>query len=127
MVVNDYFGPRRTNIPHSNTNYGPIQSKFEVYYYRQKYLPLEKTLSYMRKIGKVSQRSNLLLIYFNSKYMEFFVYETCDKLIWTSGEGSRITNEIIKQLNPKTNINKVSTARTLGFGCSPIWTLMIYC
>ena len=34
MVVNYYFGPRRTNIPHATPNYGPLKSKFEVYYYR---------------------------------------------------------------------------------------------
>ena len=31
--VNDYFGPRRTNIPHEKPNYGPLKSKFEVDYY----------------------------------------------------------------------------------------------
>ena len=34
MGVNTYFGPRRTNIPHATPNYGPLKSKFEVYYYR---------------------------------------------------------------------------------------------
>ena len=33
MGVNDYFGPRRTNIPHTTPNYGPEKSKFEVDYY----------------------------------------------------------------------------------------------
>ena len=37
MVVNFYFGPRRTNIPHATPKYGPVKSKFEVDYYRQTY------------------------------------------------------------------------------------------
>ena len=35
MVVNDYFDPIRTNIPHATPNYRPEKSKFEIYYYRQ--------------------------------------------------------------------------------------------
>ena len=34
---------------------------------------------------------------FYSNYTEFVGYETCDKLIWTSGEGLRNTNTISKQ------------------------------
>ena len=33
--VNSCFGPKVTNIPHENPNYGHGQSKFEIYYYRQ--------------------------------------------------------------------------------------------
>ena len=50
--------------------------------------------------------------------MEFVGYKTCDKFIWTSGEGSIITNKIRKQGNPKTHINKISPSSTLGFGYS---------
>ena len=50
--------------------------------------------------------------------MGFVGYETCDKLIWTSGEGRRITNKISKQVITKTNINKIARSLTFGFGCS---------
>ena len=33
---------------------------------------------------------------FNSNYMKFVGYDTCDRLKWTSGEGSIIINKIIK-------------------------------
>ena len=42
MGVNDYLGPRRTNIPHATPNYVPIKSDFEVDYYRQTYCYPEK-------------------------------------------------------------------------------------
>ena len=51
--------------------------------------------------------------------MEFFGYETCDKLIWTSGEDRRDTNTIRKKVIPKNNINKTFTSSTLVFGCFP--------
>ena len=51
--------------------------------------------------------------------MEFFGYEKCDKLIWTSGEGNKITNKISKQGSPKTHIKKIYSASTLGFGFPP--------
>ena len=35
MVVNDYFGPRKTNRPHTTHNYGLGQSNVEIGYYRQ--------------------------------------------------------------------------------------------
>ena len=38
---------------------------------------------------------------FNSNYMDFVGYETCDRLIWTSGEGCINTNTISKQGIPK--------------------------
>ena len=56
--------------------------------------------------------------YFNSKYMAFVGYETCDKLIWESGEGRTITNKIRKQGISKTDINKFSSASTFKFGLS---------
>ena len=46
--------------------------------------------------------------------MDFFGYDTCRKLIWASGEGSRI----VKQGSPKTHINNTSPASTLGLGCT---------
>ena len=42
---------------------------------------------------------------FNYKYMEFGGYEKCDKLVWTSGEGCRNTNEISKKGIPRINMN----------------------
>ena len=47
---------------------------------------------------------------FYSNHMEFVGYDMRDKLIWSSGEGSIITNTIIKQRSPKTHTNKVSYA-----------------
>ena len=49
--------------------------------------------------------------------MQFVGNETCDKTIWTSGEGFRNTNKTRKQRIPKSNTNKTSTSSTLGFGC----------
>ena len=57
--------------------------------------------------------------YFNSKFMDFLGYDTCEKLICTSGVGSIITNKIRKQVIPKTHINKLSPASTSDFDCSP--------
>ena len=57
--------------------------------------------------------------YFNSKYMEFVGYDTCDKLIQTSGEGIRITNKVSKQGITKIHINNVYPKSTLVFACSP--------
>ena len=51
--------------------------------------------------------------------MNFLDYETCDKLMWTSGEGLINTNTINKQGNPKWNINRTFPSLTLGFGCYP--------
>ena len=50
--------------------------------------------------------------------MEFFGYEICEKLIWTSGEGVRNTNTTRKQGIPKINMNMTSPPLTLVFGCS---------
>ena len=71
------------------------------------YFP-RKTGSCARNVGESSSRSNVFLKYFNYNYMEFVGYDTCDKLIWTSGEGIIITNRIRKQGIPKTHINKIS-------------------
>ena len=51
--------------------------------------------------------------------MEFVGYETCEKIMWKSGEGLINTNAISKQGIPKINIKKTSPSSTLGFGCSP--------
>ena len=50
--------------------------------------------------------------------MDFFGYETCDKFIWTSGEGYRNKNKIIKQGIPKINIKKISFIN-IGFWLLP--------
>ena len=55
----------------------------------------------------------------NYNYMDFFGYEICDKLIWTSGEGFINTNKISKQDIPTNNMNNKSPSSTLVFGCSP--------
>ena len=56
---------------------------------------------------------------YNSYYMEFVGYETCEKLIWTSIEGCMNTNTIRKQGIPRNNMNKKSPGSTLVLGCSP--------
>ena len=38
--------------------------------------------------------------------MKFVAYETCDKLIWISGESYRDLNTIRKQVIPKNNMNR---------------------
>ena len=48
MGVNDYFGPRRTNIPHATPNYGAGKYKFGDDYYRQTYFFPEK-IAHIRK------------------------------------------------------------------------------
>ena len=55
---------------------------------------------------------------FNYNHMKFVGYETCDKLIWTSGKGYRNTNTISKQGFQKSNMNMTSPSETLGFVCS---------
>ena len=56
---------------------------------------------------------------FNSNYRKFFGYETCENLIWTSGEGFTNTNTIRKQGIPKINMNITSPSSTLGLFCYP--------
>ena len=55
---------------------------------------------------------------FNYNYIEFVGYETCDKLILTSGEVCINTNAITKQGIPKRNMNMTSPSETSGFCCS---------
>ena len=51
--------------------------------------------------------------------MDFVGYETCDKLIWSSGEGRKNTNKIRRKGIHNIYINKISPSSTLGFGYSP--------
>ena len=51
--------------------------------------------------------------------MEFFAYEKCDKLTWTSNECCRNKYIISKQVIPKSNMNIKYNSPTLGFDCSP--------
>ena len=46
MVVNDYFGPRVTNIPHATPNYEPDKSTVEIDYYMQTYVLQKNCLIY---------------------------------------------------------------------------------
>ena len=54
---------------------------------------LSHTKGKFEKVGQEEMNSSK---YFNSNYTEFVPYDICDKLIWTSCEGNRITNKIIK-------------------------------
>ena len=76
----------------------------------------QKNGSYTRKVGEIRSRSNVFFKSLSYNYTEFF---GCDKLICTSGEGSRIKNNISKQVSHKTYINKIFFSSKLGFGCSP--------
>ena len=111
MGVNGYFPPIRTNRPHATPNYVTCKSRFE--------LIIKDRHIFPQKTGKPSSTSNIYSKYFCSNFIEFDVYDTCDRLIWISGEISRITNKISKQGIPKTNINKIYNESTLNFGCSP--------
>ena len=44
--VNDYFGLRRTNIPHVTPNYETVKYKYEVEYSRQTYCSQESLFLY---------------------------------------------------------------------------------
>ena len=44
-----------------------------------------KTGSYTRKYGNSGQEVKYSSAYFNSNYMEFVGYDTCDKIICTPG------------------------------------------
>ena len=70
----------------------------------------------MEKSGREVMYSSKCL---NSNYMEFFCYEICDKLIWTSGKGCRNSKKISKQGIPKINMNMKSPSATLSLGCPP--------
>ena len=60
----------------------------------------------------------------NSNYIEFFGYDTSDKLIWTSGKGCSNANIIIKQGIPKRNMNVTFTSENIEFGCS---SYIVFC
>ena len=64
----------------------------------------QKNGSYTRKVEEIRSRSNVFFRSLSYNYTEFF---GCDKLICTSGEGSRIKNNISKQVSHKTYINKI--------------------
>ena len=63
--------------------------------------------------------------------MDFFGYDTCDKLIWTSGEGFKITDKIsnkellkhilIRYLLHQHSVLDVPPMRTLVIYCQNIW------
>ena len=86
MVVNDYFGPWRKNRLHATPDYGPRKYKLEVDYYRQTYCSPEKVARIREKLEKSGQEVMYSSKCLNYNYIEFVSYETCDKLIWTSGE-----------------------------------------
>ena len=109
MGVNDYFGPRRTNRPHATTNYGPGNLNLKLII-TDRHIFLQKFQLIIEKKGKSGQKVMFSSKYFNSNYMEFVGYETCDKLIWTPGKGFRNKNTISKQDVPKINMNMTSTS-----------------
>ena len=80
IVVNAYFGPRRTNIPHATPNYGPWEYKFEIDYSRQTCFS-RKMAHIWEKLEKELQEVMYSSKNFNYTYMAFVGYDTCDKLI----------------------------------------------
>ena len=74
----------------------------KLYYYRQTYFSPEK-LSHIRvKLDKAGKEVMYYSKCFNHNYVDCFSYETCKKIIFTSGE------DLLKQGMPKSNINKIS-------------------
>ena len=59
--------------------------KFEVDYYRQTYFSPEKLANIQKQLEKSGQEVMYSSKCLNSDYMDFFGYETCDKIILTSG------------------------------------------
>ena len=55
MGANDYFFPRKINIPHATPNYGPGKSKEEVDYYILTYCFPENWLVYEENWKKEGQ------------------------------------------------------------------------
>ena len=84
-----------------------------------RHLFTEKLARILEKLEKSDQEVIYSSKCFNCIYMKFVGYDTCDKIIWTSGEVWINTDTISKQGIPKININKTSPSSTLGFGCSP--------
>ena len=80
---------------------------FEVGYNRQTYFPPE-TYLISEKLEKSGQEVMYSSQFFNFNSMECVGYETCENLIWTSGEGCRNKNSISKQGIPKIIMNMTS-------------------
>ena len=74
MIVNTYFGPIWTTLPQKTPNYGPVNYKYEVNYYRKTYCFPENLARFQNKTGKISQERMYSSKYFNYNYMEFFSY-----------------------------------------------------
>ena len=68
---------------------------------KDRHIFLQKNYLISKKLEKSSQEVIYSSTCFNYNYMEFVGYETCEKLIWTSGESCRNTNTTRKQGNPK--------------------------
>ena len=119
MGVNDYFSPFGIDRPHATPNYGPGKYKFEVDYYRQAYYSTEKVAHIRKEPEKSGQEVMYYSKCFNSNYMEFVGYETCDKLIY--GHEAKVEEIQIqfKKRYPQKNMNVTSTSSTLCFDCSP--------
>ena len=115
MGVNAQFGPRQINRPCTTPNYGPVKSKFEVYYYRHTYCYPEKVAHIKKELEKLGQEVIYSSKCFNSNYMEVVGYETREILIFTSVEGRINKNTISKQGITDNNINTTSPSSTLGF------------
>ena len=84
-----YFGPRYCYRPLMNPNYGKGEIKYKVDYYRQTYSNPEQLLMSCPKVNNTAREALDITRSINSNYMEFVGYNTCSKVIWTSGTMKR--------------------------------------
>ena len=118
MGLNTYFIPIQINIPHVTPNHGPgnISLKLVI---TGKNIVLQKNYIISQKTWRADREVMYSSKCFNYNCMELFLYETCEKLLWTSFKSCRNTNTFRKQGIPNINMNKTYSSSTLGFGCSP--------
>ena len=100
MGVNDQFDPRRKidHVQHLTMNLENVGMKFIITY---RHIVIQKKQLISEKTGKSGQEVMYSSKCFNFNYMEFFGYETRERLIFTQVEG-----RINKKYNQKTRYYK---------------------
>ena len=112
-----FFGPRYSHRPLMNPNYGEGPTKFSMDYYRQTFSNPEILLQTRPKIIHAAKEALNVTRFINSNYMEFVGYNTCKKVIWTSGYVERKKTTInsrneIKETKKKKNYCPFGFANT---------------
>ena len=107
MGVNANFGLIQTNKSHTTPNYESENICLKLVIIDRRTF-LQKRTSYQKKLEKSGQEVMYSSQFFNFNSMECVGYETCEILIWTSGEGCRNKNSISKQGIPKIIMNMTS-------------------